>query len=92
LVKKNFVLNNTIIFKTNKNNIPAVLVFLKQHSLSLYKQLIEIAAEDTPKHQNRFRVTYILSSILYNTKFFVTTVTDELTYLPTVTTIYESAG
>jgi NADH:ubiquinone oxidoreductase subunit C len=92
IIKKSFILNNFLVLKTLKKRVTTVLFFVKQHSLTLYKQLIDIAAEDTPKHKNRFRVTYILSSLIYNAKLFVTVVTDELTYLPTVTILYESAG
>ena len=90
-VKGFFVISNNIVIKTSRNKLTCVLFFLQKHSLSRYRQLIEIAAEDTPKHKNRFRINYILSSFMYNNKIIVTTTTDEITYLPSVTNIFSSA-
>lgn len=92
LVGKTYIIDNNIVIKTAGHFISAVLLVLKHHSLFSFVQLIDIAAEDTPKAKKRFRVNYILSSLLYNTKIIVTTVTDEITYLPSVTTIFSSAG
>lgn len=91
-IKKIFILKTNIVIKTSNNRLVTILLFLKNHSLCLYKQLIDIAAEDTPKHKNRFRLNYILSSILYNHRVIVSLNTNELTYLPSVTKIFSSAG
>ena len=85
-------MENIIIIKTYGAVLRVVLLALKQHSLLAFSQLIDIAAEDTPKHKKRFRVNYILSSLLYNTKIIVSTLTDEITYLPSITNIFPSAG
>jgi NADH:ubiquinone oxidoreductase subunit C len=87
-----FIKKNQVIIKTSRKNIPKILLFLQKHSLCLYQQLIEIAAEDTPKKSMRFRVNYILSSINYSSKVLVSTITNEITYLPSVVGLFQSAG
>lgn len=91
ILKKAFLMKNNILLKVNKMILLSILNFLKKHALCLYKQLLDIAVEDTPKKRNRFRVNYILSSILYNAKIIVSLTANELTYLPSVTFIYSSA-
>jgi len=83
-VKKKIVVGNYFIIKSTIKSLQHILFFLNKHSLSMYKQLIEIAVEDTPKHKNRFRINYILSTMQYAQKFFVSVTTDELSYLPSV--------
>jgi len=90
--KNVFLLANNIALKSTIKNLVFMLLFLQKHSLCSYKQLIEISVEDTPKHQNRFRANYILSSVLYAHKILVSTTTNELIYLPSVTNIFPSAG
>jgi len=90
--KNTFLLANNIALKSTIKDLIFILLFLQKHSLCSYKQLIEISVEDTPKYQNRFRTNYILSSVLYAHKILVSTTTNELLYLPSVTNIFPSAG
>lgn len=87
-----FVIGNNIVVKTQHNVVGALLLVLKLHSLKLYNQLIDLAAEDTPKRPKRFRINYILGSLIYNNKIIVSIVTDEITYLPSITKLFNSAG
>lgn len=87
-----FVIGNNIVVKTQHNVVGALLLVLKLHSLKLYNQLIDLAAEDTPKRRKRFRINYILGSLIYNNKIIVSIVTDEITYLPSITKLFSSAG
>lgn len=87
-----FIWEGTFIIKSTPKTIQNILFFLKKHTLSTYNQLIEIAVEDSPKHRQRFRVNYILSSMIYAQKFLISVVTNELSYLPSATWIFSSAG
>lgn len=87
-----FVLEGGFIIKCTPKTLQYVLLFFKKHTLCLYKQLIDIAVEDTPKYKQRFRINYILSSLQYASKFIISVVTDELNYLPSVAWIFSSAG
>jgi hypothetical protein len=49
IIKKTFLIANNPVIKTTAKNLQAVLLFFKMHSLCNYKQLVELAVEDTPK-------------------------------------------
>ena len=73
------------------NFIP-VLLFLKKHSLSQFKQLVDIAVYDRPGKRYRFTVIYHLLSIHYGNRVMCLVQTDELTDLPSTTSLYSGAG
>ena len=57
-----------------------------------YQQLMEIAGVDYPSRPERFDVCYHLLSVTKNHRLRVRVTTDEAHAVPTVTTIYPSAG
>jgi len=48
-IKESFLMATSPVIKTTAKNLQLTLLFFKMHSLYSYKQLIEIAVEDTPK-------------------------------------------
>jgi len=92
LSKQIRIKNNEIEIQTTFNNLCSVLTFLQKHTLSQYKQLVDIAAVDQPGKYYRFSVTYLLLSQRYNSRIKVTVQTDEITPLPSVTSIFNSAN
>lgn len=85
----------------NKNEItlfifPEYLVpflfYLKNHVNTEFKMLIDITAVDYPSRVSRFQVVYNLLSIPYNARIRVKTCVNEVSLLPSVTTLYSSAG
>lgn len=69
----------------------SVLYFLQNHSLTLFKQLQDITCVDQPQDKLRYRVSYILYSVEYNTNIIVSVQTDEVIELPSITPLYENA-
>lgn len=57
-----------------------------------YQQLMEIAGVDYPDRPERFEVVYHLLSVTRNQRLRIRVCTDEATPVPTVTTVYPSAG
>nr|WP_314447152.1 NADH-quinone oxidoreductase subunit C [uncultured Sphingomonas sp.] len=57
-----------------------------------YQQLMEIAGVDYPDHPERFEVNYHLLSLTRNRRIRVKVRTDEVTPVPTVTTLWPVAG
>jgi NADH-quinone oxidoreductase subunit C len=57
-----------------------------------YQQLMEIAGVDYPDRPERFEVVYHLLSVTRNHRLRIRVCTDEATPVPTVTTVYPSAG
>jgi len=57
-----------------------------------YQQLMEIAGVDYPDRAERFEVVYMLLSVTKNHRLLVKVNADELTAVPTVTTLWPVAG
>lgn len=87
-----FVNNKDIEIKTTPNNLRPLLYFLKNHTLCQYKQLIEIACSDNPGKQRRFSIAYVLLSVHYSANIIVVIQTNEVLPVPSVTSIFSSAG
>jgi len=85
------VTHKILNIKTTPNNLKAVLNYLQNHSLLMYKQLQEISCVDRPDKELRFSVTYTLYSVKYNTNILVTVQLPIQSNLPSITQIYEGA-
>jgi len=57
-----------------------------------YQQLMEIAGVDYPQRDERFEVVYMLLSLTKNHRILVKVRTDEVSPVPTVTTLWPVAG
>ena len=69
-----------------------VLTFLKSHTNSQYKVLADMTVIDYPEKEKRFEVVYNLLSISFNSRIRVKTYVNEMTALPTVSTIFLCAN
>lgn len=76
----------------SRRNFTPVLLFLQMHSLSQFKQLVDIAVYDRPGKRYRFTVIYHLLSVNYGNRVMCLVHTDELTDLPSTTSLYSGAG
>lgn len=74
----------------DRDAIAAVLATLRDDFA--YQQLMEIAGVDYPDRAERFEVVYHLLSVTKNHRLRIRVSTDEVTPVPTVTTVYPSAG
>ena len=77
---------------TTPTNLKAVLKYLQNHTLCLFKELQEITCIDRPENELRFTITYTLYSVKYNTNILVTVQVPTEAPLPSVTQIYEGAN
>lgn len=91
LIFKIRLTNTVLLIDTTPNNLRSVLYFLQNHSLTLFKQLQDITCVDQPQDKLRYRVSYILYSVEYNTNIIVSVQTDEVIELPSITPLYENA-
>lgn len=92
VIKEIRLKTNAIEIKTTPNNLNALLYFLQKHSLCQYKQLVDIASSDVPGKTRRFSVHYLLLSLRYNARIIVVVQTNEVSPLPSVTSLYRSAN
>ena len=65
-----------------------VLSFLKLHTTTQYKVLADMTAIDYPEKEKRFEVVYNLLSVSFNSRIRVKTYVNEMTALPTVSSIF----
>jgi NADH:ubiquinone oxidoreductase subunit C len=77
LVKKSFVYYKQVHVIVTRSNLLALLLFCKNHSLCLYKNLVDITVYDVPGKNYRFCIIYSLKSHLYNARLFIYTYTNE---------------
>ena len=66
--------------------------FLKDHTQTQYKVLIDITAVDYPSRSQRFEVVYNLLSVHHNSRLRIKTYIDELTPLDSLVSLYNSAN
>jgi NADH-quinone oxidoreductase subunit C len=72
--------------------IVKLLTFLRDDSNCQFKQLMDICGVDYPEREQRFQVVYHLLSLKHNQRIRVTLDTDEETPVPSVVSVFSSAG
>lgn len=78
-----------MVVYTSHKHLYQVIYFLKNHTNSLYKTVADTTAIDYPEYQERFEVAYNLLSTSYNSRIRVKTIIDEITPIPSMTSIYQ---
>jgi NADH-quinone oxidoreductase subunit C len=66
--------------------------FLRDDPRCLFNQLADVCGVDWPEREKRFDVVYNLLSLKLNQRIRVKVMTDETTPVPSVTSVYSSAG
>ena len=70
----------------------SLLKCLRDNSTSQFKSLVDVCGVDYPERKKRFEVVYHLLSLRFNSRIRVKTQVDELTPVPSVTSVFNSAG
>ena len=86
-----FIEKNELNINANLNDIPKLILFLKDNPSISMETLIDITAVDFPNDENRFLVVYNLLSISRNLRIKVKTRISEETFVPSITEIFPSA-
>jgi len=76
----------------NGRALENLIYYLQKHTLCQFKSLIDITAVDYPDRKERFEVVYQLLSIRFNKRITVKIKVDELTFVPSITKIFNAAG
>ena len=74
------------------NNLIEVMIFLKTHSSTKFKQLIDITAVDYPERDKRFKMVYLLLSHEKNSRIKIEFDIKEGEILYSITKIFPSAN
>jgi NADH dehydrogenase (ubiquinone) Fe-S protein 3 len=91
ITKTTFSKNETV-FEISANFLLPFFFFLKNHSQTQYKILIDLTAVDYPSRLKRFEVVYNLLSIQYNSRIRIKTLVDELSPLDSLVSIYSASN
>ena len=68
-----------------------VMTFLRDHTNTQYKQVIDICGVDFPTRSSRFEVVYHLLSVKHDSRIRVKTYADEVSPVPSVTPLFAGA-
>ena len=74
------------------NNLIEVMIFIKTHSSTKFKQLIDITAVDYPERDKRFKMVYLLLSHEKNSRIKIEFDIKEGEILSSLTSIFPSAN
>ena len=83
---------NVLTLHVSRENLLNIVKFLKDNQLLQFKTLISITAVDYPKNKERFEVNYFLLSYKLNKRIILKVNTDDVTPLPSLTSIYKGAN
>ena len=95
LVTTGVVVANEPILYVDPPNVPPVMEFLKHHTLTRCKQLVDVTAVDVPSRERRFEVAYQLLSVDHNSRMRVKTLVgghEGDQGVPSVANIFSSAN
>ena len=74
------------------NDLIDVLVFLKNNTLTKFRQLVDITAVDYPEENDRFKILYLLHSHEFNSRIILSYSINENEVIPSITEIFPSAN
>ncbi len=87
-----YTCKNAIYVKVPYIVITKFMYFIKFHSKTLYKELIDLSVVDSIDKKFRFEIFYNLLSIDYNQRITVTTSVLENVSIDSVTELYPAAN
>ncbi len=86
------IIKKEIIIYTTSKNIYPLMNFLKKHTNTQYKTIVDITAVDNPDQKKRFEIIYNLLSTTYNNRIRIKTIIDEITPIESITKIYQGGN
>lgn len=91
-IKHASISKNEMVLLTYPQYIVPLLSFLRDHTFTRYKQLMDLTAIDYPTREERFSVVYNLCSVDWNSRIRIKTHLDELTPISSVTQLFSCAA
>ena len=93
-IKELIILNETnylLEAECNKNDVGNIVKKLKENSLFIFDQLLDITAVDYPSRENRFDIIYIFQTLKNNKKIILKTSLKENETIDSITSIHKAA-
>nr|QGN73915.1 NADH dehydrogenase subunit 9 [prasinophyte sp. MBIC10622] len=91
-IQRSVLAKNELTLHVAVENLIPLLTYLKDHSGTQYKMLVEMCAVDYPARTQRFEVVYCFLSVRYNARIMVKVHVDEITPVDSSVSLYASAG
>jgi NADH-quinone oxidoreductase subunit C len=92
LVTRSEAIVGELILWTTPGSLVSLLTMLRDNPQCQFNMLVDICGVDYPERMQRFEVVYNLLSLPNNLRIRVKVPTDEATAVPSVASIYRSAG
>jgi len=94
IVTTGVVIHGEPVLYVDPENVPPMLNFLKNHTMTRCKQLLDVTAVDVPTRPKRFEVVYQLLSVEHNSRMRVKTQVGALGEegVPSVVDLFPSAN
>jgi len=81
-----------IVININKNDLFKLIIFLKNHPILKFRQLVDILGVDYPTKNKRFEVIYLLLSHEINLRIVLKIQVEDGESVPSITDIFLSAN
>lgn len=86
-IKQNFITLNIL-----KESLLYICAFLKNHTNTQFKTLLDIVVVDYPLRKERFEIVYIFLSVARNTRILIKSKLTTLSAISSITQYYSAAG
>jgi len=83
---------NEMIFVINPEYLIPFFSFLKDHTNTQFKMLMDVTGVDFPSREKRFEVVYNLLSVQYNSRIRIKICVDEISPINSLVEVYSSAN
>lgn len=90
-IQQTSVYKDELTLYVDPTAVVPVMTFLRDHSNTQYKQVIDVCGVDFPTRSKRFEVVYHLLSVKHNSRIRVKTYADEVSPVPSVTPLFPGA-
>jgi len=91
-VTKLEIIRGELILWVPREAILPTVTFLRDDPRCLFKVLVDLTAVDFPDRPERFEIVYNFLSLKFNRRIRIKTTTDEETPVPSVVSVFSSAG
>ena len=91
-IKSSEIKHHQLYLNIDCNDLIDVLVFLKNDTLTKFRQLVDITAVDYPEETERFKIVYLLLSHEFNSRIIISYFINENEVVPSITEIFPSAN
>lgn len=90
-IQQTSVYKDELTLYVDPQAIVPVMSFLRDHSNTQYKSVMDICGADYPTRAKRFEVVYHLLSVRHNSRIRVKTYADEVSPVPSIVKLFRGA-